>query len=333
MAKNSDAISALSAKGLMERDFWRRDDLIALGVGLVRVRGKYTDEFCVKVFVRTKLARKQLSKNRILPGYVTSGEGAKIRVDVEEMEPPWSPPIHSTPSAPLVGFDQAFYLRQSRRPVAGASGSYFLFPAGTISACVRSASGGKRRQFEFILSCNHVFAKFNHAPIGSPIVQPCPIDGGSYPLDTVALLNAYVPLNFGSSSVNRVDAALGRIATASVGSSFVRGWGFLKGVAKAREIRIGERVWRRGRSIEDTSGYIRAVHACVKVNYWALGEPWSSTRFEDQMITDPLGEYGDSGSALINMNGQAVGMLFGGSTTHTLFNYFENVCSALGVEI
>ena len=54
--------------------------------------------------------------------------------------------------------------------------------------------------------------------------------------------------------------------------------------------------------------------------------------FEDQTIAGDFSAGGDSGSAIFDMQGNAVGLLFAGSDTVTIFTPMKTVFSQLGID-
>ena len=69
------------------------------------------------------------------------------------------------------------------------------------------------------------------------------------------------------------------------------------------------------------------MNATVSVNYGDF-----SADFYNQIITDVIGEPGDSGSAVLDTVGpNLVGLLFAGSEYVTIHNHIGNVLSAMGV--
>ena len=86
---------------------------------------------------------------------------------------------------------------------------------------------------------------------------------------------------------------------------------------------VGARVWKSGRTTELTNGQIVAFHGTVDVNY---GAGTGVLRLEDQIIIAPtISQGGDSGSAIVNSQGAAVGLLFAGSDKSTIANDIGNV--------
>ena len=175
------------------------------------------------------------------------------------------------------------------------------------------------------LSNNHVLAagstfQNSKANIGDPIYQPGPYDGGKEE-DKVGFLSWYQPINLDGS--NLIDAALWQPTTPDLLLDEVLDIGVPAGVATAQ---VGEMVQKSGR----TSGYMSAevmdVNASIKVNYGEF-----TAEFHNQIVTDLMGEPGDSGSAVFNMSGpKLVGLLFAGSNFVTVHNHIGNILDAIG---
>ncbi|GAG82460.1 unnamed protein product, partial [marine sediment metagenome] len=69
------------------------------------------------------------------------------------------------------------------------------------------------------------------------------------------------------------------------------------------------------------------VNATLSVGYGDF-----TAEFQNQIVTDLIGEPGDSGSALLDMVGpNLVGLLFAGSSYVTIHNHIGNVLDAMGV--
>jgi len=104
--------------------------------------------------------------------------------------------------------------------------------------------------------------------------------------------------------------ALGRVA-------FV---GAALGVRPARDLRVGESVCKVGRTTGLTFGHVVAIAApsesTTRRPGWAITSPCSPIRFSRR----PWPGTEDSGALLLDGAQRAVGMLGGGSNTHTVFN-------------
>jgi len=88
-------------------------------------------------------------------------------------------------------------------------------------------------------------------------------------------------------------------------------------VSEAGEAFLGQAVIKSGRTTALTTGTVSILEATVTVNY---GGDRTAT-FDDQIVTTPMSEGGDSGSLLVTSDTKmAVGLLFAGSNQATLFN-------------
>lgn len=321
------------ARAMAEDDLIQRRDVLAVAVGLRQTQGEQTDEPCVKAFVPRKVPLEQLPPERVLPRHVAAPDRSKVPVDVEEMAPPWSPPYSTGQElrsvVPYFGMSE-FELRQRMRPaLGGASVSHYLFQVGTITTAVRDK---KYPGVYFILSNNHVLARLNGANPGDPILQPAPEDGGTYPQSLIGRLSRYVPLRFDAGSSNLVDAAIAYTPTGAVLPQVC--WiGALHALRSIQGVKVGELVQKVGRTTGLTYGTIVAINASIKINYALAGFGNRVALFRQQILTNHMAGYGDSGSALLDMEGNAIGLLGAGSTTHTVFNYLENVQNELAVVV
>ncbi len=304
-----------------------RCGLLAIGVGERVVGNKSTGEPAVKAFVAHKLPAESVDPERMIPSELPALGGA-IRTDVEEMAPPVSPPwVVDGPTDPWAA---ALGNRARRRPVRGGDSlsSYrSLIGTAAITVVDTTHHGGRA-----ILSCNHVLAELNRGRIGDPILQPSVDDGGSL-LDACAYLDRWVNLRFGDSATpNFVDAAIARVDP-QCAFSWVEWIGPPTGVRPGGSLRPGETVVKVGRTTGLTSGTVVAVNVSAWIPYpLALGRV-APAFYRDQIVTTAMVGFGDSGSLLLDVNDNAVGLAFAGSATHTFFNDIAQVCEALSVRI
>jgi hypothetical protein len=232
-----------------------------------------------------------------------------------------------------------------------------MVTAGTLGCVVRDASSGER----LILSNNHVLANNNEAQIGDAILQPGRADGGQLNADTFASLLRFEPIRFTESpatcNLAVAFAALGNLVATTLGSKHrVRAFysdpgasnlvdaalarpydetqvldeileiGAVNGVLPAE---LGMNVRKSGRTTGVTHGRVIVLNATIDVDY---GD--RNARFEDQIVTTPLSQPGDSGSLLIAGEAlKAVGLLFAGSDQATLFNPIGHVQRALDINL
>ncbi len=213
-----------------------------------------------------------------------------------------------------------------------------------------------------ILSNNHVLANRNDAQAGDPILQPGPADGGTPEKDTIALLERFEPIhyieepaacsiasayvNFGNwmasrlgskhrltahqyhpFATNLMDAALALpVSTSDLSEEIID----IGEVNETCEASLGMNVVKSGRTTGFTSGKISILDATVTVNY---GGDRTAT-FDNQIISTPMSEGGDSGSLLVASDTKAaVGLLFAGSSQATLFNPIQPVLTKMKVRL
>ena len=249
--------------------------------------------------------------------YPTHVEGVRLEVvktgklkALALMNVPWLTPVN-----PL----DASRTGRFRPAPGGCSIGHFKISAGTLGCAVRI--GGAL----YALSNNHVFAAGStvlepRAKVGDPIYQPGVYDGGTES-DTIGTLAWYQPLN--PAGGNLVDAALMKPATDDLLLEEVLNIGPIAGVAQAQE---GGTVQKSGRTTAVTSTEIIDTNATVTVNYGLF-----NLTLENQIITNYMANGGDSGSALLDMDRNLVGLLFAGSSYVTVHNHIANVLSAIGV--
>lgn len=323
----------LSLKQRYITELLARRNVVACGIGYKIREGVLTDELSLVVSVTHKVHQSALSPEDLIPPQMDG-----IPTDVVEL-----------------GFLRAFLGPRDRwRPVVppGVSLGHYHITAGTFGCLVHR--GGD----PFILSNNHVLADINNGRPGDPILQPGPSDGGTAD-DTIAVLEEFVPLDFGTSAsecqlagllatglnalaklvgsqhrleavrqtpgVNRVDAALARPLQPDLVSPEILGIGVPTGIGEAT---LGMSVQKSGRTTGYTTGTITQIEATVRVDYYG-----PTALFEGQLIASPMSQPGDSGSAVLDQDRRVVGLLFAGSDAATIINPITDVLAALRVEL
>ena len=187
-----------------------------------------------------------------------------------------------------------------------------------------------------LISNNHVLADQNRGQIGDRIAQP----GGPRLADSdvVAQLDRFVPLKVspvgaqpqrGTVVWNRVDAALARVAP-GVGTAqgylaqraLPAPWGFA-------EAKIGERVFKVGRTTGLRFGVVTSVGDRVGPVPYAIGNCWFAGSFviegEDGL---PFSDCGDSGAVVVRASGEVVGLLYAGNGVETFACPISDVLAA-----
>ncbi|GAG85232.1 unnamed protein product, partial [marine sediment metagenome] len=244
--------------------------------------------------------------------------------------------------------------KKHRPAVPGTSIGHKNISAGTMS-CIVLKDGQ-----EMILSNNHVLANSGQAEIEDAIFQPGPADGGTSE-DEIATLYSFVPISmiggdgglpdcniakvmakvanaiakflgrqhrllaYGPLDViNYVDAAVG-LPTGPI-TKEIRDIGVPTALI---EPQLGMNIQKYGRTTRHTTGIILQIHATVNVNY-GIGK---LACFEEQIIAGPMSQGGDSGSAVLDMYKNLVGLLFAGSEQTTILNPIHKVFEELDLTL
>ncbi|RMD96249.1 MAG: serine protease [Calditrichaeota bacterium] len=334
-----------------------KDNVVGIGLGPKLKDEKETGDNCISVMVSHKLDPSMVKSDDMIPptlgkfktdvietgeifaGALSTADTAKVEQLVKDLMGNQDLATREAPATPYM-LDQAEEmmeeelrietLRNRVRPAQGGfSVGHFRVTAGTIATAVidRAAYPGMPRRY-YILSNNHVLANSNNARVGDPIVQPGTIDGGRLPRDIIGRLSRWVNIRFRSGSSaprNYVDAAIAEVQFHDIGRDVY--WiGYADGLAT---VRPGDIVQKTGRTTNYTTGRVRLINATVNVNYGG----GRSARFVRQIITTRMSSGGDSGSLLFNMSRKAVGLLFAGSSSITVFNDIRYVRSLLGIHI
>jgi hypothetical protein len=281
-------------------------NVVAVGIGPAEVKGKLTEELAIKLFVERKFSRDELSEEDLLPNQVDN-----VRIDV----------VESGRIIRHIDPKQRFRPVQPGCSIGYADPTGQTIMAGTLGAIVTDGAD------QFLLSNNHVLADQNNLPIGSPIFQPGLLDHGRNPTDRVADLSQFVPLSL---SGNTVDCAIAKVDDPKSVSNKVLQIGAPSGTVAAA---LGLAVQKFGRTTSYTKGTITSIHTSVQVGY-----EMGTLTFSDQIIIagdngSAFSNAGDSGSLILDMNNQAVGLLFAGSTATTIANPIANVLAALNVKL
>ena len=122
-----------------------------------------------------------------------------------------------------------------------------------------------------------------------------------------------------------MDAALARPLSQDLVSNEILYIGAPTGVGTAT---LGTDVQKTGRTTGHTQGTITQIDATMRIQYGS-----QSALFTGQLVAGAISQPGDSGSAVLDMNKQVVGLLFAGSNVATIINPIDDVFSALNVEL
>jgi hypothetical protein len=325
METNRNAIAlAQQAKRQNESRLLRMSNVVAVGIGFKTTGGVQTDEISVIVSVVKKLPLVQLPERSRVPQAL-----AGVQTDVIE-------------TGPIFALQDPKEKMRPARP--GISIGHYLITAGTLGCLVQ------REGQVYILSNNHVLANSNNGQIGDAILQPGPHDGGTL-ADQIGTLEQFVPVSFGLSSGcgcspfaflmrllgmakpmvnepgnNTVDCALAKPLSPELVNPDILGIGIPTGAAAAT---LGTPVQKSGRTTGLTTDQITQIDVSVTVSYGGN----NIAVFKNQLMAGPMSQGGDSGSAVLDMNKQVVGLLFAGSTNTTIINPIQLVLDALQVQV
>jgi hypothetical protein len=334
----SDLSQASQIKALHKERILAQQHVVGIGVGYKETKGRKTNEISLVVLVRRKLDQVQLAASAVVPREVDG-----LRTDVIQ-----------------VGDLRPLLTRTERwRPApGGVSLGHYQITAGTFGAVVRDRATGTR----LILSNNHVLANSNNAQIGDAILQPGAYDGGTVAQDTIAHLERFCPIQFGTTpstcsvasgyaavgnavgrllgshhhlavtridaqAINQADAAVARPVDDTAITNEILEIGTVSGTSPAQ---LGMQVRKSGRTTAFTTGQIDVVDATVSVSY----DAGRTATFEGQLVAGPMSQGGDSGSLVVAADSlTAVGLLFAGSDQTTIFNPIQAVLDCLLVDI
>jgi hypothetical protein len=300
-------LSLAETQNVEQNSLLARQNVVGVAISHKVKNGKETGDPCLTVYVESKLDKRLIDTDELIPSTI-----GNFKTDVIE-------------SGTIMAGSLLETTRRQRPVQGGLSVGHYKITAGTIATCVKdiTPSIGKTPRF-YILSNNHVLANSNDASLGDAILQPGPYDGGLNPADVVAKLARFVPINFAAGSTNLVDAAIAE-GDFNVLNREINWIGYCNGTALAS---VGLIVQKCGRTTAHSTGKVQAINGTVNVNYGG----GRVARFVNQIITSDMSAGGDSGSLVLNMQNQAVGLLFAGSSIITIVNPIAPVMSSLGIK-
>ncbi|MGQ9558734.1 MAG: hypothetical protein ACUVTU_12385 [Desulfurispora sp.] len=323
-----------------QQQLFSRPHVVGVGVGYKHTGGQRTGKEAIIVFVEKKVSPRGLGRGQLVPRQLDGVETDVIEIGTVRL------------------LDQRTEKSRPARP--GMSIGHYRITAGTFGAVVKDGRSGER----LILSNNHILANATsgfdgRAMIGDPILQPGPYDGGTA-ADRIATLVRFVPLlreaeesqcpvaagvarggNLLLRAVrphyrmkfirlsrgqNVIDAALARPLSPDLIDDNILEVGQVQGTAS---VAAGQKVLKSGRTSGLTQGSVAAVGVTLKVQMGEKDVAW----FTEQVVGDLKSRGGDSGSLVLNEDKQAVGLLFAGSDSHTIFNQINNVLTRLEIRL
>jgi hypothetical protein len=216
------------------------------------------------------------------------------------------------------------------RPVVGGisvGSAGFPRAAGTLGIVVTDTTG----ENQYVLSCAHVLAFTSDAdfvPLGTPVWQPGGYNAGSSD-DRIGVLSRYIPITFYRTGVNYADAAIARLEVGGLPNQVLDPKnGTLYTLNGTTNVSPGDIVRKSGITTGVTTSQVLATDALARV--FVTDEKWAL--FRDQIITNAIGEPGDSGSA-VDLGGKFVGLYFAGSENISIVCKAEHILGPLNVTI
>ncbi|KEI02307.1 hypothetical protein [Clostridium botulinum] len=283
--------------------FLSKANVVGVGLGYKVTHGFCTKEKCIKVLVSNKLPFNELNSNEIIPKLYK-----EIKTDVYE-----------------TGIFKHQLLNTRVRPTLGgySISSTTYKEIGSIACIVID-----NLSHYYILSCNHTIAGLNTVQLGTSIVQPSVLDNGKSPKDLIGSLYKFIPLQFSTSThlhANYVDAALAIIPDKSKISKNI----YILGKPRnAINPSLDLSVRKAGRTTNITYGNITLLGGTITISTQK-----GLILYKNQILTTKMSSPGDSGSLLMDLNNNSVGLIIGGSTTDTIVNPISSVLNALNVKI
>lgn len=288
-----------------KRKLLNKKNVVAVGEGQKWTKGQNTGEDAILVFVEEKKSKSELSQNDLIPERI-----GNTKTDVVGKS----------------GKFKALSLTNKMRPVLGGySVGHLYVTAGTLGGWFKDASG------EIVgLSNNHVLANENKARKYDPAtgrgnwtVQPGVYDDSHWRINRIGQLKDFVML---TKYDNKQDSAICRLDNPELADLRVAGIGYLSGFNLSPS--IGMNIQKVGRTTGKTQGKIIAINATINVWYDS-----GIKEFDNQIIGNNHSAGGDSGSLLLDMSANVVGLLYAGSDTMTCYNKISYIKDQYGLEI
>lgn len=282
--------------------------VVAVGTAQGQGERHENDEKAAVAFVTEKKAESDLDESELLPKEI---EGWKV--DVQPIGEVGIEPVE--PQTPKDTGEVNTTTRHRPNP-QGVSIGHPDVTAGTAGFIAWEAEEkhGIKYPVPRGVTNNHVGANVNDAEVGDNILQPGTFDGGNNSdEDRIGELEGFVPIN---EEDNKVDVAWYSI-DGRKSNSYIPSVGVPTTTAEVEE---GDTVKKFGRTTGLKRGEVRTTDARVRVRYSD-----GVKEFTGQIIADSFSDGGDSGSAVVNEEGDLVGLLFAGSSKVTIANPIADV--------
>jgi hypothetical protein len=327
-------------------------DVVSVGIGYRHRAGQRTSQICIVVGVKKKLPADQVAAERLVPrrfagvetDVIQYGEVRAYALTTRQRPcPPGYSIGHPQITAGTLG---AWVLRRQGAEHYVLSNNHVLANsnAAVLGDFIRqpgSADGGTDNDRLARLT-EYVRIRFDSDTNGDT-------NGGKKTAASYAWRAWQAPANFIARLVKcpyrlvvmpqRIDQPYPNLVDAAVAQAVLEEWvdpiipqvGEIAGI---RDLQLGDRVQKTGRTTEHTQGAVETVAAEVRVDYGAGN---GTATFTDQLIVRGDGaEFsapGDSGSVVLSADAFLGGLLFAGGEEITVVNRIANVVSLLGLRI
>lgn len=241
----------------------------------------------IRIYVSKKLPESMLRKDEIIPKEVDG-----IPTDIIEIG--------------KLRKVQGYRERYRPAPCGVSTSRLDENVAGTIGWWMVDEDGSV-----YLISNNHVWAKENQGVQGDKIIQPGKLDGGTEE-DVIAELYDFIQIDF-TGNPNYVDVAIASpLDFSQVYMSIME----IGGVTGKRDPQLEEQVCKVGRSTGKTCGTVIDDSATVNVEYDS-----GTALFQDVFLVqgENVVDAGDSGSPVLSVNNEFLGLLFAGNNEQTVF--------------
>ncbi|AHI01744.1 hypothetical protein [Kutzneria albida] len=311
------------------------DDLLALrgvvGVDIAEkiTAGERTGQLGITAYVREKLPLARIAPGEVLPAEV---EGVAVDVVADEFV------LHRALLAQDAEFPDARGAERHKVVLGGISmgparsillcppdaprtGEYVI--VGTLGALVTDRSGNGQVMG---LTTFHAACVDDAWSVGDSMVHPSRADGGGQDDSIGTLCRAALS--------GSVDGAAALLVTSHPHRASIVDIGPITGTAVATR---GAVVRKRGRTTGLTMGLITSTDATLKIDYRdGLGVRVLRNQLRVEVVGGGvMGDYGDSGAVLVDVDNRVVGLYFAGnlSGTAAFANPIDRVLDELDVEL
>lgn len=292
-------------------DWAMADGIAGFGLAEKETHGRTLKELALKVYVEKKLPLDQVKHP--IPKWI---DHAGVRVDTDVVEigivTPQSNTAYIRPAPPGYSIGRALNTGE----------------AGTFGMVVRKK--GQTSPW-YLLSNSHAIANSGFANVGDAIVQPGTYDGGTAPADTIGSLAAWIPFQYTATGFpNTVDAAIARLDN-DAATAAIAVLGVPDGINT--NLRRGMYVQKMGRTTTLSVALVKDIDLRVPAMYPdGSGQP-SRVGFSDQVLVTFYSSGGDSGSPVLDMDNNVVGLHVAGSAVIGMFCKISNVMDLLGIQV